>query len=79
MVDLKGVGAWFVQINPGLREGSEAPADAVMTAERFEEILRLAKEFTRPGAGMAVRQGASRQPSMAGYGPPGAAATRKGP
>jgi hypothetical protein len=84
IVDLKGVGAWFQQINPGLEEGSEAPADGPMTAERFEVVMRLAREFTRPGAGMAAHTGtrkakqseaSSAQPTAippAGFGPPGA-------
>jgi len=84
IVDLRGVGAWFSQINPGLGDGiaMEAPADRPMDEERFELLMRLAKEFTMPGAGMAVQGGA--QPSSevkggaqiagtapAGYGPPG--------
>jgi hypothetical protein len=59
--DLRGVGAWFEQINPGLDDGvgMEAPADAFMDAERFEAVMALARRFTMPGAGMAA------------YGPPG--------
>lgn len=59
--DLKGVGAWFEQINPGLEgeTGIEAPADMFMDAERFKQVMDLAKRFTMPGAGMAA------------YGPPG--------
>jgi len=90
IVDLKGVGAWFQQINPGLAGGSEAPADGVMTAERFEAVMRLAREFTKPGAGMVAHSGRSPKKrgressstgpvavSPAGFGPPGA--TEEGP
>ena len=59
--DLKGIGAWLEQINPGLEGegGPEAPADAAMTPERYKKVMQLAQQFTKPGAGMAA------------YGPPG--------